>query len=98
MDKQPRDTYRTVGGAMEAYVGLTYPHWLIRWKWQRRLWRRFMCSRRRHLFDEVATSGGVPYHYLNCDACQMMVAIADFDFTYAPDLLKKYQEEIANDV
>lgn len=53
------------------YVGLTYPGFLSRWPF-RALWRRFMCPRKMHLFDEVASSG----HYLVCDACELSVHIA----------------------
>lgn len=53
------------------YVGLTYPGFLSRWPF-RALWRRFMCPKKMHLFDEVASSE----HYLVCDVCNLSVHIA----------------------
>lgn len=53
------------------YVGLTYPRFLC-WRPIRALWRRFMCPKKMHLFDEVASSE----HFLVCDACELNVHIA----------------------
>jgi len=56
---------------MSKYVGITYPSFLynrvVHW-----LWKRYMCPRNRHLFDEV---WAVDEHYLYCDACELEVHI-----------------------
>lgn len=57
------------------YVGITYPRflgWRVWTKYICRWWKRFLCSRNIHLFDEVWSHA----HYLNCDACDLMVHIA----------------------
>ena len=46
------------------------------------LWRRFMCPRGVHAFDEVFTMEG---NYLHCDACELVVDIAAVDYTYVKD-------------
>lgn len=60
---------------MNRYVGLTYPRFLG-WKIWRdliaRLWKKFLCPRHIHMFDEVASSE----HYLVCDVCNLAVHIA----------------------
>jgi len=59
---------------LAKYVGITYPGflcWKIWWWAVSRLWKRFLCSWNIHLFDEVISSE----HYLNCDACGLMVHI-----------------------
>ena len=38
------------------------------------LWKRWMCKRNVHAFDEVAWAYE---NYLICDACELMVYIAD---------------------
>lgn len=57
------------------WIGMTYPHF-IGWKIFRwftyRLWKRFLCSHRVHLFDEMLSSN----HVLVCDACGLQVHIA----------------------
>lgn len=66
---------------LENYLGITYfqiP--MLGWpKWLLGLWRRFMCKREVHLFDEVAS---VDSHYLHCDACELMVHIESIETTY----------------
>ena len=74
----------------EKYRGITYPKiicWLP-WEWGLKLWRRLMCKREMHLWDEVL-SGGCPWeHYLVCDACGLMVNIESIDDRYVPPELK----------
>ena len=55
---------------MMKYAGLTHalPMWLLP------LWKRIMCRRSCHVFDEVENSEG--QHFLVCDACQITVHIA----------------------
>lgn len=57
---------------MAEYRGITHlvPSWLLG------LWRRFMCPRERHAFDEVWSIGD---HFLSCDACGLMLNIDSFD-------------------
>ena len=57
---------------------ITYPIWLIKFKWQEKLWKHFMCKREVHLFDEVKGQD----HYLNCDACNLIISISKIDRTY----------------
>ena len=52
------------------YIGLTYPDFL-QWKFVRRLWQKYMCPRKMHLFDEVLSDE----HYLVCDACGFAICI-----------------------
>ena len=53
------------------YVGITYPKIFqnrpIRW-----FWKKFMCPRNIHLFDECMSME----HYLICDCCGFTVHIA----------------------
>lgn len=60
---------------MNSYVGITYPKFLS-WKiWAKpinHLWKKFLCNRNIHLFDEVWSQE----HYLSCDACDLIVYIA----------------------
>lgn len=49
---------------MEKYIGISYPS-ILTGKLTQKLWKRFMCPRHYHLFDEVLSEG----HYLYCDAC-----------------------------
>lgn len=55
---------------MSRYVGLTYPR-LFQNRLARAVWRRFLCPRKMHLFDECASSE----HTLECDACELRVHI-----------------------
>lgn len=72
------------------YVGITYPMFFFRWEWQYRLWKRFMCRRHMHLFDECLSSpddnGKLP-HVLVCDACQLEVHIERIDETYVKGMV-----------
>lgn len=52
-----------------TYVGLTYPKLFGLNVW---LWKKFMCPRHIHLFDECLSSE----HVLVCDACGLVVHIA----------------------
>jgi len=56
------------------YVGLTYPHFLVYKPWRKTvyyLWKKFLCLRNIHLFDECL---GID-HILHCDACGLAVHI-----------------------
>lgn len=60
------------------YMGITYSrildNRLARW-----LWKKLMCPRHHHLFDEVWTVKSEDYpdnHYLYCDACGLYVYIS----------------------
>jgi len=60
------------------YVGLTYPHFLVYKPWRKTvyyLWKKFLCPRHIHLFDECLSGE----HYLVCDACEIMVHIAHIE-------------------
>lgn len=59
------------------YYGITYPQFLCK-SWILNLWRRFLCKRNMHLFDECFSSK----HYLSCDACDLMVHIDSIETTY----------------
>lgn len=61
---------------MNPYVGITYPK-VFRFKLVQWLWKKYMCPRHRHLFDEVWAPGGYfdDGHYLYCDACGLVVRI-----------------------
>lgn len=51
----------------DKYRGMTYP-WFLRFKLVQAFWRRFMCPKEIHLFDEVLSGGSPWHHYLVCDA------------------------------
>ena len=57
------------------YHGITY--WPALPLWVLGLWKRIMCRRNCHVFDEVVSSGD--HHYLICDACQLVVNIASIE-------------------
>lgn len=72
--------------AESQYRGITHP---ARWNWALWLWRKFMCPREMHCFDEVlsgvrAANGryNPEDHYLVCDACQLMVLIDSISTEY----------------
>lgn len=67
--------------AMDDYRGLTHP---VRWDWALWLWRRFMCPRNMHCFDEVVSSAGKDgcFRYLSCDACGLEVFVAGVSDRY----------------
>jgi hypothetical protein len=52
-----------------------------------KLWERFMCPRGYHLLDEVF---GV-YHYLSCDACELVIYIDHIDDRYCKQKRKDNQ-------
>lgn len=56
------------------YRGITYPK-IFDNKLSRSLWKRFLCPRNIHLFDEVLSEE----HYLHCDACGLDVHILGFE-------------------
>ena len=63
---------------LSAYFGITHgvPMWALG------LWRRWLCVRNVHAFDEVASSGNGPgVNRLVCDACQLTVNIESIDTT-----------------
>lgn len=53
------------------YMGITYPK-IFRGKLSLALWKRFGCTKNKHLFDEVWSPAD---HYLYCDACGLIVNI-----------------------
>lgn len=57
------------------YVGVTYPRFLSWAIWRElvlRLWKRFLCTKNIHLFDEMESLE----HLLHCDACELVIHIA----------------------
>lgn len=67
------------------YRGFTYPT-LFGWKPLRWLWRRTLCPRQIHQFDECLSSIQHPDfeyrrldHYLVCDACRVTVRISSIE-------------------
>lgn len=56
---------------LHNYVGLTYPKF-FQGKFARAVWKKFLCSKKMHLFDECASIE----HVLHCDACELSVHIA----------------------
>lgn len=69
--------------SISKYHGVTYPTFFIRWNWQLWLWRKVMCCREIHLFDEVLSSSDIPWpHYLVCDACELEIHIERIDETH----------------
>ena len=62
---------------MKKYFGIT--HFLPEWNWIHYLWRRFLCVRNCHCFDEVYSGGE---HYLSCDVCELVVFISFIDTTF----------------
>ena len=53
------------------YIGLTYPKILDN-RFMLWLWKRFMCPKEKHLFDECESDSD---WYLSCDACGLEVHI-----------------------
>lgn len=74
---------------MRPYRGITYPE-ILSYDWTLAIWRRFFCKHDIHLFDEVFTSDWYSDdeqekregHYLDCDACGLIVYIAGIDEQY----------------
>jgi hypothetical protein len=54
---------------------ITHFRFLSIFKWQLKLWKYFFCGHGIHLWDEILGTD----HYLNCDACQLMVKIEGID-------------------
>ncbi len=52
------------------YVGITYPK-IFSNKFLNWLWKKYMCPRKIHLFDECLSDK----HYLVCDCCDIEVVI-----------------------
>jgi len=68
---------------LNDYTGIT--HIPIRFDFLYKLWKRFLCKRNIHCFDECVSGADLPYtwnHYLVCDACQLTVYIEKIDTTY----------------
>jgi len=56
------------------YEGISHPFWCISSGLFYRVWKRLMCRRDFHLFDEVLSD--TDRHYLVCDACCLEVGIS----------------------
>ena len=61
---------------MDKYTGITYPK-IFQFSFVHKLWRRFMCTKGKHLLDEVWSPNGddTTHHYLSCDACNFEIGI-----------------------
>ncbi|KKN91207.1 hypothetical protein LCGC14_0220750 [marine sediment metagenome] len=60
---------------LNDYMGITYPSFLYWRIWRRTvwyLWKKFLCPKNVHLFDEVLSSE----HTLVCDVCGLCVHIS----------------------
>ena len=66
------------------YYGLTYPK-MFRFRLCLWVWKKINCSRKMHLFDEVGTT---EQHYLNCDACNLIVNITTISEEYTDGKLQ----------
>jgi predicted RNA-binding Zn-ribbon protein involved in translation (DUF1610 family) len=54
-------------------IGITYPNFLSKFYY---LWRKFLCKRGFHLFDEALSNySGQMVRHLYCDACGLEVEI-----------------------
>jgi len=84
------------------YRGISYPSFLskglIGW-----LWKRYMCPRDMHLFDECETTGTGnpddekkygPFHSLTCDVCQLQVGISSIFNEYQDKQVKKKYNQL----
>jgi hypothetical protein len=56
--------------SFEHYKGYTHPHLPL---FMLPVWKRFMCVKEMHLWDEVASS--LAGNYFVCDACHISVGI-----------------------
>lgn len=63
------------------YYGITYPN-LFRFNIIQWFWRKFLCKRNMHLWDECLSGGSPWHHFLVCDCCQLIVDIDKIDETY----------------
>lgn len=63
---------------INPYRGFTYPkvfaNKLVWW-----LWKKYMCSKQKHLLDECRS---IDDWYLSCDACGIEIHINKVDETY----------------
>ena len=75
--QEGRKDYSFGKGNKMKYIGITYPD-IFYGRIRLWLWRRFMCPKNKHLFDEVWTSD--EDHYLYCDACEMEIHIKGIFF------------------
>ena len=55
----------------KRYIGLTYPR-IFANRFVRIFWKRFLCPRNMHQFDEMLT---IDEHVLVCDACDFAIPI-----------------------
>lgn len=76
----------------EPYRGITYFK-LLECKFIKWLWRLLFCKKQIHLFDEVWSGDR---HYLNCDACGLLLHIDFFEERIEFELLDKIDNEAAN--
>lgn len=60
------------------YYGITHPR-ILSCDFVIFLWKRFLCKRDFHLFDECKSSD---YWCLHCDACELAVEIDHIDDSY----------------
>ena len=63
------------------YYGITYPQ-ILRFRFIQKLWKRFLCPRNMHCFDECLSGAHPWHHFLVCDCCQLMINIESIDTTY----------------
>ena len=75
--QEGRKDYPFRKGNKMKYIGLTYPK-IFSGRIGLWLWRRFMCPKNKHLFDEVWASEDC--HYLYCDACGIEVHITGISY------------------
>ena len=63
---------RGEGAGVNEWLGISQPFWFVESEWFYTLWRRVMCQRGYHLFDEIQR---LDEHTLFCDACQLEIGI-----------------------
>jgi len=65
-------------GKISKYFGISHfvPLFLLP------LWRKLLCKKGYHVWDEVWSTGNDSGHYLVCDACELMVIIDKIDTRY----------------
>lgn len=56
--------------SQSKYRGISYPRFL-QFDWLLSIWKRLMCSKEYHLFNECLSMK----HYLYCDACGLTIYI-----------------------
>lgn len=76
------------------YQGIT--HGRPTWRWYLWIRRRYYCPRGVHLFDETQTTGNETGwdHFLNCDACNLMVEIGRISKEYVMGNRDKGRKEV----